>query len=272
MAELIIILSLFAALAVGLSVNARWSHSHPGSGLEMGDLVAPITTISAILLAFLMVEALSSHGRARDFAGVEARIVDESAEAAVRLDDPALSRAYQASLICYARSVTFQEWPSMAVGGDRSAAVGVWTGEIDELLGEIHQSGDDGLDRLIDFESDRIDARLARLGEADPSLPSGLNWLMLASVIVSIFGLAAFMKHDTGRVHSLAVVLVFGALIGGTLIMIGDLDRPFAGFNRIEPTAMTRSGLEMAQDFAIRYPSAALPCDDKGIALANAKP
>jgi hypothetical protein len=269
MAELIIILSLLIALCVGVIANRRWTSEHADDGLGIGDLINPITTIAAILLAFVMVEALSTYGRAREHAGSEARIVDEAAEAAARLHDRDLGREFQADLVCYARAVRFQEWPSMASGGDRSPVVGVWTGDLERILGAIRRSGgDDELDRLIDFDHARGDACLSRLAEADPSLPSGLNWLMLGSVIVSMVGLATFMKAGSGRRTNVAVLLVFGVIVGGTLVTIIDLDRPFDGFNAIEPIAMIRTQVAMEHDFAARYPSGTFPCDTGGLAVA----
>ena len=55
MVELIIILSLLLAVVIGVSVNRRWTTQHAGDGLDISDLVTPITTIAAILLAFVMV-------------------------------------------------------------------------------------------------------------------------------------------------------------------------------------------------------------------------
>ena len=269
MAELLIVLLLLLALVVGVTVNRRWTVGHGGEGLDIGDLVNPITTIAAILLAFVMVEALSTYGRARENAGAEARIVDEAAEAAARLHDTGLAREYQADLVCYARAVRFQEWPSMAGGGDRSPAVAVWSGDFERILGDIRRAGgDDELDRLIDFDHARGDARLSRLAEADPTLPSGLVWLMILAVVVSIFGLAMFMKADSGRRTNVAVLLIFGAIVGGTLITIIDLDRPFDGYNSIQPTPMVRTQIAMEQDFARRFPSQPFPCDVGGLATA----
>jgi hypothetical protein len=264
--ELLIAASLLLALVIGVTVNRRWSARHEGEGLELSDLVNPITTIAAILLAFVMVEALASYGRAREHAGQEARIVDEAAEVASRLGDAQLSEAFQADLVCYARAVRFQEWPSMASGGDRSPLVSDWTGDFERILGRIRQAGGDPeLDRLIDFDHTRADARLARLSEADPSLPEGLVWLMFGAVAVSVFGLALFMKPGHGRRTTIALLVIFGALVGGSLMTIIDLDRPFDGINRIQPTAMVRTQLAMERDFSVRYPGATYPCNDGGI-------
>ena len=52
------------------------------------------------------------------------------------------------------------------------------------------------------------------------------------------------------------------------MITIIDLDRPFDGFNAIEPTAMTRTQLAMEHDFQVRYQSQTFPCDDGGLLTA----
>jgi len=268
--ELLIILPLVVAVIVGIALNRRWAPKHDGAGLDIADLINPIVTIAAILLAFVMVEALASYGRARDYAGAEARVVDEEAESAGRLGDRVIRLAYETDLVCYARAVRFHEWPSMARGADRSPTVDHWTGDIERLLSEVRAAGGDGeLDRLIDFDSDRGDARLARLSEAEPSLPTGLVWLMLGSVVVSVFGLALFMKSDTGRRTNFVVLLIFGALVGGTFVTIIDLDRPFDGFNSIDPAAMARTEAMITRDIEIRYPVPTYPCDATGIPLVG---
>ena len=269
MTELIIIVSILLALAVGGLVNRHWAASHPGEGLAVGDLINPLATIAAILLAFVMVEALASWDRARERANEEAHIVDKEAESAGRLVNAELALRFRTSLVCYARAVQFQEWPHMAGGSERSPELSVWSHEFERITGDIRRTGgDDELDRLIDIDNERSDARLARLAEADPSLPIGLNVLMLAAVFFSVLGLATFMNPDNGHRANAGVMLIFGLVVGGSLIIINDLDRPFDGFTRIEPTAMEQVQRSMEEDLAGSHPSLAYPCDAGGVATA----
>lgn len=62
------------------------------------------------------------------------------------------------------------------------------------------------------------------------------------------------------------MVVAFALIVGGTLYMINDLDHPFAGINRLEPTEMARIQASMESDFAGRFPSDPLPCDADGAA------
>jgi hypothetical protein len=267
MTELVIIVLILLALAVGGLANRRWVRNHPGDGLAIGDLVNPIATIAAILLAFVMVEALASWDRARDHANAEAHIVDEEAESAARIADPELSLELQAGLVCYARAVRFQEWPHMAMNGERTPEVSLWSHRFEGLAAEIERMGGDGeIDRLIDIDNERSAARLDRLAEADPSLPIGLNLLMLAAVILSIIGLAMFMNPSTGHRANSVVMLIFGLVVGGSLIIINDLDRPFDGFTRLDPVGMERVQRGMEEDLAESDPALVYPCDEEGLA------
>jgi hypothetical protein len=49
-----------------------------------------------------------------------------------------------------------------------------------------------------------------------------------------------------------------------SLLIIKDLNAPFAGALRIEPTAMTESARQDANDFIQAYGKNALPCDKNG--------
>lgn len=265
--EVVIVLGVALAVVLGIVGNRWWvAHRRPAEdeGLSLGDLVNPVTALAAILLAFIMVEALASYGRARDHIGVEARIVDQYAETAGRLADVSASRGLQGDLICYVRAVRFKEWPTMA-RGERAAEVGVWTGRFEASLAGLRRAGGDAeLERLIDLDAERGQARLARIAESTPSIPAGLNGLMFGSVVLSVFGLALFTRPGGSRALHATMVVAFAVVVGATLYMINDLDQPFAGFNRLEPTEIARIQDSMESDFAARYPSVPIPCDAFG--------
>lgn len=267
MPDLVIAAALVLAVAVGIAGNRWWGRRERSAedGLGLSDLANPVMTVTVVLLAFIMVEALSSFGRAREHAGTEARLVDQLAQAAVRVGDPVVARDLEGDLICYSRAVRFVEWPSMAIGGDRSQAATDWERRLEATLTDLrHGTGDAELERLIDLDGALGDVRLARLAEADPSIPTGLNWLMFLSVIVTLVALAVFFRPGGGLVVLAGFLVVFAVIVGGTLWMIYDLDRPFNGVNRIEPTELARTQLFVEGDFAQRFAGMALPCDAQG--------
>lgn len=263
---LLFVLVVGAAL-LGLAIN-RWSVARPaqGEGFGLNDLVGPITTLAVVLLAFIMVEGLSSYGRAREQIAAEARIVDQMGESAARVEDADVNRRLQGSLVCYARAVIHHEWPAMA-NGDSSDKVRVWTNALEEAIGEVDPA-DPQAGRLIDQDNARAEARLSRLTEANPTIPGGLNLLMLVAVITAVVGVAAFMKQAGNRIVYLVVFAVFTFLMAGTLYMINDLDAPFRGLNKLEPQELERRAMLIEADFVEAFPREPTPCDEEGIAVS----
>ncbi len=258
---------IVAALAAGVAGNRWWTvHDESSSdGLGINDLLTPLTTLAVVLLAFLMVEALSSYGRARDNVGTEARVVNEMGDSSARISDPTINVAFQQDLVCYARAVVAKEWPAMA-DGNRAPEVGVWTGRVQAQLDALQKGGGgDVTNRLTDLDGRRSEARLTRLTESQPTLPTGLTWLMYASVILSVFGLAFFVRAKGNRPVYLGVLILFTVVFGGTLYMIADLDSPFSGVNMLNPTEMSRIQTSLETSYARQAPGTPLPCTTDGV-------
>ncbi len=176
--------------------------------------------------------------------------------------DPDIARELEGDLICCSRAVRFIEWPSMASGGDRAQSATSWERRLEATLTDMcHGAGDAELERLIDLDGALGDVRLARLAEADPSIPTGLNWLMFLSVIVTLVALAMFFRPGGSILLLGGFLVVFAVIDGGTLWMIYDLDRPFNGVNRIEPTELARTQAFVEDDFAKRFAGFSVPCD-----------
>lgn len=260
----LMIVGVALALVLGLVFNHRARRRYEDEdGLGVSDLVTPLTTLAVVLLAFVMVESLSSFGRAREDIGQEARAVDKMSESAARLaDEPAGTRIQQA-LICYARAVQYREWPAMADGA-RAPEVGVWTRVVGTEIAGIDQNADVEVGRLVDLDSERGEARLARITESSPTIPAGLNWLMLAAVLVSVFGLAMFASSKARREVALSLLVVLALFMAATLFTINDLDRPFSGLNALQPTEMNRIETSLSDDLALHAPGAEPPCTDDG--------
>lgn len=267
MSTVIVGVLIVVALVLGVIGNRWWSRNDPSSeeGLDISDLVTPLTTLAVVLLAFVLVEAISSYGRAREDIGVEARVVNEMGDSAARIEDRGTSTAFQQDLICYARAVDHKEWKAMASGG-RAAEVSVWTGGIRTQLDALQKAGGgDVTNRLTDLDGRRSETRLARLTEARPTIPTGLNLLMDVSVILSVFGLAFFVRSKGNRGVYISVLVLFTVVLAATLYMIGDLDSPFSGVNRLAPTEMKRIQGSLEASYATYAPNTPLPCNSEGV-------
>jgi hypothetical protein len=263
-----IVVAVAAALVLGLVASQWWTRQRSAAeeGFAVSELVNPVVTLSIVLLAFVVVEALSSYARAREDIGVEARKVDELGEAAGRVQDPAVSLALQQDLVCYARAVRFKEWKTMGASGARAPEVAVWTDAIKAQLNVLSAAGKDAqLNRLIDLDDTRGESRLARLTESNPTIPTGLTRLMFVSVAASLFGMAFFLRSRTNPGPQIAVLVILAVLLGGILHTINDLDHPFGGTNKLQPTEMARIQTSIEGDLATAFPGASLACDAQGV-------
>lgn len=268
MAYTLAVAFVLVALVVGLVANRWWRRSAGAAddGLQINDLVVPITTLAVLLLAFVMVEGINSYGRARALAAEEARIVNLMADQTFLLEDRDAAIRIQGLLICYTRAVRSVEWPAMA-SGNPAPLVSEWAGLVQDELVALHRDTPDAdaIDRLLDSDESLGQTRAARLSEANPTIPTGLNLLMFGAVVVSIFGLAFFMRPQGSATVYVAVLVIFTLLTAATLWMISDLDRPFTGLNAVEPTELARIQPGLEADLAKLAPGIAPPCDAEGV-------
>ena len=113
-----------AAVAVAAMLLVR-RRAPEGSYFEDGDRAAGmfgvLATGFAVLMGFVVFLAFESFDTSRSGAEAEARIVAEQFETA-QLMPVAVRARLSGELVCYARTVIHQEWPSMESGtlGDRA--------------------------------------------------------------------------------------------------------------------------------------------------------
>ncbi|WP_158885854.1 hypothetical protein [Amycolatopsis anabasis] len=59
-------------------------------------------------------------------------------------------------------------------------------------------------------------------------------------------------------------VAATAALSIGSLLVINDVDEPFAGAIRIDATEMANTATDLTEDFTAVYGPGRLPCDERG--------
>ncbi|MET7370684.1 hypothetical protein ABZS61_33435 [Streptomyces sp. NPDC005566] len=259
---LIIVVAAIALLA-GLAAN-RWLRPRllsedDDTGMAVKDLVGPLLTLTVLLLAFVLVTANSSYGKAEVASRGEARALDQLVETAEYA--PAAQRArIQADAVCYARSVRVREWPAMS-DGKGSPAPSVWSTDFRRTFRTLADKPVFGM--LVGADSKRSDEREERLTQASASIPSAIFWFLLATLVITVVALGICLprKNNRGQLITLTVIT---ALLTTMLIIIRDVDRPFGGIIDVAPTAITEVERQAGRDFLAHHPSAQLPCDDKG--------
>ncbi|MGA5193449.1 hypothetical protein [Streptomyces exfoliatus] len=253
------VLALLAGLAANRFLRPRLVSDDDDTGMGVKDMVGPLLTLTVLLLAFVLVTANGSYGKAEVASRGEARAVDQLVESAEYA--PAAQRAkVQADAVCYARAVREQEWPAMA-DGKGSPAPSVWATDFRRVFREVEGKPVFGM--LIAADNKRSEEREERLTQATASIPSAIFWFLLATLTITVIALGICLprRNNRGQILTLAVIT---ALLTTTLCIIRDVDRPFGGIIDVEPTAMAEVERQATRDFLTNHPSTDLPCDDEG--------
>lgn len=252
------VLALCAGLAANRFLRPRLM-SDDDAGMAVKDLVGPLLTLTVLLLAFVLVTASGSYGRAETAARGEARALDQLSETAEYA--PAAERGrVQADAVCYARAVRTQEWPAMA-DGNGSAAPSVWSTDVRTSFRDLEGKPVFGM--LIAADNKRSDEREERLTQATASIPSTIFWFLLATLTITVVALAVCLPRRNNRGQMIALTVIT-ALLTTALCIIRDVDRPYDGLISVEPTAIAEIERQATRDFLADHKAADLPCDSKG--------
>ncbi|MFI0976038.1 hypothetical protein ACH4SP_03305 [Streptomyces sp. NPDC021093] len=253
------VLALCAGLAANRFLRPRLM-SDDDAGMAVKDLVGPLLTLTVLLLAFVLVTASGSYGKAEVASRGEARALDQLTEIAEYTPSTERERV-QADAVCYARAVRTQEWPAMADRGSGSTAPSVWSTDVRRSFGDLEGKPVFGM--LIAADNKRSDEREERLTQATASIPSAIFWFLLATLTITVVALGVCVPRRNNR-GQIIVLAVITALLTATLCIIRDVDRPFGGIISVEPTAITEVERQATRDFLANHKDAELPCDSKG--------
>jgi hypothetical protein len=260
-AALVLVVVVTAAITVKLLVRRRapmggWFTDPPRSA----GTLSVIGTMFAVVLAFVILLALQSYQRARDGSSVEAIAVTELDSVAAVFQSPTNDRLH-GGLVCYARAVIEDEWPSMSKGRS-SDLVQSWIDELgrESAIVEPHGAREETVyKRWFDEQALRRDGRRERLAEATPLLPLPL-WFVLGigASLTIVYMCAQADRREGVLIQSLPIGFVT-ALVTAGLLVVFFLDHPYANESgSIMPTEMRRT-------LAIIDHGSAGPCDERGI-------
>ncbi|WP_282792790.1 DUF4239 domain-containing protein [Streptomyces sp. CC224B] len=259
-----IITVVVAALALVVGVVGHWVlrgrlEADETPALTVRDFVLPLQTLTVFVLAFVLVTASASNGKADQAARDEAGVVDHLYEVAEYAPAPQRQRL-QGDIVCYARAVRAHEWPAMA-DGHGARQPGVWTTDLRAALKQMQDDSAFGM--LVSSDRDRSEARQTRIAESTPAIPGAVYWLMLAALAFLVLTLALCLpRKNTALVTAGLVALT--ALLASVLLVIRDVERPFSGVITIAPTAMAAVEADITDDYAAAYGRTKLPCTDDG--------
>jgi hypothetical protein len=220
-----------------------------------------IGTGFAVLLAFVVLVAFQSYGRAKAGAESEAVAVVELFRTAEFF--PAAERdELQAAALCYARAAV-SEWQPMR-DGERSAAVDTWVARLQEAAGRLRLRN--AIERsafahILELRDDRAAGRRERLSEADPVITAPI-WLILGlGGIVAVLLVLIFSDRREHFLVQASLMAAFTTVVASGLILVWSLDDPYRDTTgSIRPVEMQRSIAIMQE----HRPSLVLPCTAGG--------
>ena len=146
-------------------------------------------------------------------------------------------------LVCYGRSVVYQEWPQMedGKGGDTINPWAVALFRSFKLARPVSAGEQAAYGKWLDQTSDREQARSDRLHGAEGITPIPI-WLVLFLIAGVIFAFMLFFA-DSGEGAGTQAMLIGSAttVIVLTMLAISAPDRPYRPGLQIKPVAMERS-------------------------------
>ena len=183
---------------------------------------------------------------------------------------PVAARApLSGELVCYARSVVYQEWPRMESGslGEGYNPWGVTLFRTLKTVQPRSASEQAAYSKWLDQRQDREDARADRVHGAEGVIPTPL-WIVLLLSALVIFGYMLFFADSGERAIVQATMMGSVAIvITSTLLLLWFLDNPYhRGLSGLRPTAMQRTLGLLKLETGIAGGRFAIPCNRQGVA------
>ena len=267
-----VIIVLVGAVAVGAMLLVR-RHAPEGSYFEDGDRAAGVfgilATGFAVLLGFVVFLAFESFDTSRSGAEEEAQLIQQQFETA-QLMPPAVRDVFSGQLVCYARTVVHQEWPSME-SGTLTDGYNPWTVAMFRTLKTVEPrtaSEQAAYAKWLDQRADRESARADRTHGAEGVIPTPL-WIVLF-LSAGIIGVFMLFFADSGE-RAIVQATMMGSVavvITSTLLLLWFLNNPYhSGMGGLQPFAMERTAARLERDTGIAAGRFRIPCDARGAAL-----
>jgi hypothetical protein len=270
------VLVIGGAVAVAVAALLLVRRRAPEDGFfQDGDRAAGVFGVLAtgfsVLLGFIVFLAFTSYDRSRTGAEQEALILTQQVENSLAFPQPASGRL-TGDLVCYGRSVVYDEWDAM-VAGRAVDAVNPWGVRLFQTVQTVDPqtaTEQSAYDKWLDQTSSREEARLDRIHGAVGVIP-GTLWIALFFIAAVIFTFMLFFADRNER------AVVQGVLIGSVvaviatmLLLLKGLDEPFHhGVGGLQPVAMERSLRMIDEALSSVGAKVQIPCDAVGKAVAR---
>ena len=246
-----------------------------GSYFKDGDRASGVFGVLAggfaIFAGFIIFLAFTTYDQSRAGGEAEALTVIQQFETA-ELFPATMRDRVSGEVVCYGRSVVYQEWRQMeqGKGGD---TINPWAFALFRSLQKVNPKSateQAAYSKWLDQTSDREEARRDRLHGAEGVTPVSI-WVVLLLIAAVVFTFMLFFA-DSGEGAPSQAMLMGSAttVIVLTLLAINALGNPYRhGLGRIEPVAMERSLRILDRARTLLDQRAPVPCDARGAPIAS---
>jgi hypothetical protein len=268
----ILIVANVATITAMLLVRRR---APEGSYFTDGDRASGVFGVLAggfaIFAGFIIFLAFTSYDQSRAGGEAEALTVIQQFETAELLP-PAAQHRLTGELVCYARSVVYQEWPQMedGRGGDTINPWAIALFRSVRVANPTSPTEQSAFDKWLDQTADREEGRRDRLHGAEGIIPTSV-WLALFLIAGVVFTYMLFFA-DSGEGAVSQAMLMGSAttVIVVTLLAINALDNPYRdAVGEIKPVAMERSLRILDRERDVVKDRARPPCDARGALVSS---
>jgi hypothetical protein len=265
----ILITTAVTAVAITCMLLVR-RRAPAGSYFQDGDRAAGVfgvlATGYAVFAGFVIFLAFTTYDQSRNGAETEALLVTQQFETAQFL--PATVRERMSGeLVCYARTVVYQEWPRMEAGtaGDALNPWGVALFRTLRTAAPTTATEEAAYSKWLDQTSDREEARRDRVHGAANVIPDSLWLVLLLSAGVIFVFMLFFADSAEGPLTQAMLVGSVAAVVTMTLLVIRAVDAPYhPGLGQLQPTAMERALVVLGEAREVVGDKTPPPCDANG--------
>ena len=265
---ILVVADALAIAALLLIRRGAPAGSYFADGDRASGVFGVLATGFAIFAGFVIFLAFTRYDESRSGAEAEALAVVQQFETAQSLPAPIRARV-PGELVCYGRSVAYQEWPRMEEGGagDLINPWGVVLFRSLRLTEPKAATEQSAYDKWLEQTSEREEARRDRIHGAEGIIPASI-WIVLFLTAGVVFAYMLFFADSAELARSQAMLIGSATtVLVAILLAIQALDNPYAqGVGSIRPVAMERSLRLLDEARAESGDTARLPCDAGGVA------
>ncbi|WP_225446723.1 DUF4239 domain-containing protein [Streptacidiphilus sp. PB12-B1b] len=236
--DVVIFVGSMAAIALALRLVERFvpHHRRERQNEVAGFIFAGVGVLYAVLLGFVVISVWGNVGAAQQTTFNEADSLAGVYWISRSLPLP-LGAQIEHQTLDYANTVETTEWPLMSRHRSSPQATQLVYDIRNSVLAYQPATLQQQVlyDHAVTDVENLASARRERLNQVQDSVPPIL-WVALIAGAVLTVGFTFLFGLSNSLAHGL-MVLSLGALVVASLILIKEMDYPFSGVTRVDPTA-----------------------------------